>query len=44
VGLLSGTAARLPRAGAWMVWVKKGAGVVMLAVAQYYFIQMGRVL
>jgi thiol:disulfide interchange protein DsbD len=43
VGLFSGTAARLPKAGAWMVWVKKGAGVIMLAMAEYYFIQMGRV-
>jgi thiol:disulfide interchange protein DsbD len=44
VGLLSGAAARLPRAGVWMVWVKKGAGIVMLAMAEYYFVQMGRVM
>ena len=44
VGLFSGTAARLPKAGAWMVWVKKGAGIVMLGMAEYYFVQMGRVL
>ena len=44
VGLFSGTLAALPRAGAWMVAIKKGAGVIMLAVAEYYFIQMGRVL
>jgi len=44
VGLFSGTAARLPRAGAWMAWVKKGAGIVMLGMAEYYFVQMGRVL
>jgi len=44
VGLFSGTAARLPRPGAWMTWVKKGAGIVMLGMAEYYFIQMGRVL
>lgn len=43
VGLFSGTAARLPKAGAWMVWVKRGAGIVMLGMAEYYFIQMGRV-
>ena len=43
VGLFSGTAALLPRAGKWMVWVKKAAGVVMLAMAEYYFIQMGMV-
>src|SRR5256885_11233807 len=44
VGLVSRTLAALPRAGAWMVAIKKGAGVIMLAVAEYYFIQMGRVL
>ena len=44
VGLFSSTLSALPRAGAWMVAIKKGAGVIMLAVAEYYFIQMGRVL
>jgi len=41
VGVASGVAAALPRAGAWMVWVKKGFGVLMLGVAEYYFIHMG---
>jgi len=44
VGLFSGTAASLPRAGRWMVWVKRLAGVVLLAMAEYYFVQMGKVL
>ena len=44
IGLFSSALAALPRAGAWMVAFKKGAGVIMLAVAEYYFIQMGRVL
>ena len=44
VGLSSGAAARLPRAGAWMLWVKRGFAVIMLAVAEYYLIQMGRLL
>jgi len=43
VGLFSGTVARLPRAGPWMVWVKKGAGVLMLGMAEYYFVQAGKV-
>lgn len=43
VGLFSGTLAALPRAGAWMVWIKKGAGIVMLAMAEYYFVQAGMV-
>jgi cytochrome c-type biogenesis protein len=44
VGLFSGTVAALPRSGRWMVWVKKLAGVIMIAMAQYYFIQMGMVM
>ncbi len=41
VGLFSGTLARLPRAGRWTGWIKKAAGVVMLGVAQYYFVLTG---
>lgn len=44
VGLASGTAVQLPRAGAWMVWVKKGFGILMLGMAEYYFIEMGKLL
>jgi thiol:disulfide interchange protein DsbD len=44
VGLFSGTLAALPRSGAWMVWIKRIAGVVMIGVAEYYFIQVGKTL
>jgi len=44
VGLFSGTLARLPRAGEWMVWVKRIFAVIMLAVAEYYLVQMGQLL
>ena len=44
VGLFSGSVSALPRAGSWMVWVKKLSGVVLLGMAEYYFIQMGQVL
>jgi thiol:disulfide interchange protein DsbD len=44
VGLFSGVATRLPRAGAWMVWVKRGFALIMIGVAQYYLIQMGKLL
>jgi cytochrome c-type biogenesis protein len=43
VGLFSGTLAALPRSGTWMVWIKKGAGIVMLVMAEYYFVQAGMV-
>ncbi|HLA13912.1 MAG TPA: cytochrome c biogenesis protein CcdA [Gemmatimonadaceae bacterium] len=44
VGLFSGTVTRLPRAGAWMIWVKRGFAVIMLAAAEYYLVQMGKLL
>jgi cytochrome c-type biogenesis protein len=44
VGLFSGTLARLPRAGGWMVWIKRLFALVMLAVAEYYLVQMGQLL
>jgi len=44
VGVSSGTLARLPRSGAWMSWVKRGFGLVMLGAAEYYLIKMGQLL
>jgi thiol:disulfide interchange protein DsbD len=44
VGLSSGALSRLPRAGAWMVWIKRGFALVMLGVAEYYLIKMGQLL
>ena len=44
VGLSSGAVARLPRAGMWMVWVKRFFAFVMIGVAQYYLIKMGQLL
>lgn len=43
-GVFSGSLARLPRAGFWMVWVKRGFALVMLGVAEYYLVKMGQVL
>ncbi|HEU5170099.1 MAG TPA: cytochrome c biogenesis protein CcdA [Gemmatimonadales bacterium] len=44
VGLFSGMLGTLPRAGRWTLWTKRGAGVVLLAMAEYYFVRMGQVL
>lgn len=44
VGLSSGAVARLPRAGAWMLQVKRFFALVMLGVAEYYLIEMGKLL
>jgi cytochrome c-type biogenesis protein len=43
VGLSSGLLARLPRSGPWTAWVKRACGVLLVAMAEYYFVQMGRV-
>jgi len=43
VGIFSGVLAALPKPGQWTVWVKRAAGVIMLAMAQYYFVKMGTV-
>ncbi|HEX6059062.1 MAG TPA: cytochrome c biogenesis protein CcdA [Gemmatimonadaceae bacterium] len=44
IGLSSGTLARLPRAGAWMVWVKRIFALIMIGVAEYYLIAMGKLM
>jgi thiol:disulfide interchange protein DsbD len=43
VGLSSGALARLPRAGAWMLWVKRAFALLMIGTAEYYLVQMGTV-
>lgn len=42
VGLTSGASSRLPRSGAWMLWVKRLFAVLMIGVAEYYLIEMGK--
>lgn len=42
VGIFAGLVPRLPRAGAWMGWVKRGFAALMFGVAQYYFIEAGK--
>lgn len=44
VGLSSGAVSRLPRAGIWMVWVKRIFALLMLGVAEWYLIEMGKLL
>jgi thiol:disulfide interchange protein DsbD len=41
VGIFSGTLTLLPRSGVWMVWVKRAAAVLMIAMAEYYFMKAG---
>jgi cytochrome c-type biogenesis protein len=44
VGLFSGSLAALPRAGKWTLWIKRAGGVLLLLMAEYYFVRMGSVL
>jgi len=41
VGTFSSFLASIPRSGAWMVKIKKAMGLLMLAMAQYFFIKAG---
>jgi thiol:disulfide interchange protein DsbD len=44
VGISVGVLGVLPRAGAWMIWVKRIFAVVMLIMAEYYLVRMGGLL
>lgn len=43
VGLFSGNLAALPRAGRWTLWIKRAGGVLLVLMAEYYFVRMGSV-
>lgn len=40
-GTFSGVLASLPRSGQWMVIIKKGMGLMMILLAEYFFIYAG---
>lgn len=42
LGTFSGLIGSLPRAGAWMVYVKKAFGIIMLGLGEYFLITAGR--
>ncbi len=42
VGLSAGTLAALPKSGRWMLWVKKAGGLIILGMAEFYFIKAGQ--
>jgi len=43
IGMSASLAAGLPRAGKWMVWIKRLAAVVLMGMAEYYLIKVGLV-
>lgn len=40
VGMSAGLASRLPRTGQWTIWTKRAGGIILLAMAAYYFYQV----
>jgi len=44
VGLFSGLLTVLPKPGPWMSWIKRLSAVVLLLVAEYYLVQVGKTL
>jgi cytochrome c-type biogenesis protein len=43
VGLFSGALAALPRSGRWTLAIKRAGGIVLIAMAEYYFVRTGSV-
>lgn len=42
VGMFAGAVTSLPRSGAWLLWLKRAGGILLLAMAEYYVFQAGR--
>ena len=43
-GVSAGALAKLPRAGVWMVWIKRIFALIMIGAAEYYLFKMGQLL
>jgi thiol:disulfide interchange protein DsbD len=43
VGTFSGLLASLPKSGQWLLWIKKFCALVFIIMAEYFFIQAGRI-
>ncbi len=44
VAFVADSSIHLPRAGPWMLWVKRGFALILLGVAEYYLITTGQLL
>lgn len=44
IGISVGVLGVLPRAGGWMIWVKRVFALIMLVMAEYYLVRMGGLL
>lgn len=43
-GTFTGLLASLPKSGCWMEWVKKGFGVFLILVGEYFLVEAGKLL
>lgn len=44
IGTFAGLLTSLPRSGPWMVKIKKGIGIMMIIVGEYFLIKMGQLM
>lgn len=42
LGTLSGVLGSLPRSGAWMVWIKRAFGIIMIGMGEYFLVTAGQ--
>ena len=43
-GTFTGFLTTLPKPGNWMIWIKKGLGLAMIGLGEYFLIQAGRLM
>jgi len=44
IGTFTGLLTSLPRSGSWMIKIKKGVGIMMIIVGEYFLIKMGQLM
>ena len=44
IGTFSSILSSLPRCGAWLVWIKRLCGIILLGIGEYFLIKAGRLM
>lgn len=44
IGTFSSMLSSLPKSGAWLVWIKRICGIILLAIGEYFLIKAGRLM
>ncbi len=44
IGTFSSILSRLPKSGAWLVWIKRICGIILLGFGEYFLIKAGRLM